>query len=114
MGFMAGEKGSIGKLQGLGLGITGIVVSSILIPDYAEADSAYVDYTDDAGYGDWPDHTWEDDYTDHIADYLDDGHYNDIHTYDDESDPDYSDHDDDHSDHTDWDNVPPQVRIEVE
>jgi len=111
---MAGEKGSIGKLQGLGLGITGIVVSSLLIPDYAKADWAKIDYTDEAGHGNWTDYNWDDDESHIISDKEEDGNYNDIRTYNDEPDPDYSDHDDDHSDHTDWDNVPPQVRIEVE
>ena len=36
IGFMAGEKGSIGKLQALGLGIAGIIGSGLLIPKEVE------------------------------------------------------------------------------
>jgi len=134
IGFMAGEKGSIGKLQALGLGIAGMISSGLLIPHFAESygDANHIDngHTDT-----WPDYSWTDDAHDDdtghgynsYVDWTDEGSHEDGYqdTYCDSHD-DYSDHTDhsDYSDYSDWGdwsgdwsgdwvNAPPSVSIEV-
>jgi hypothetical protein len=130
IGFIAGEKGSIGKLQALILGVSGLIVSGLLVPTKGlEAEShhdlgngVHYDWPDGPGHGDfvvpshtnYPDDNWVDDPA------YDDGGGQD--TWDHHSD---GGHYTDHIDHSDgysawgnwagnWTNSPPSVSIEVE
>jgi len=103
IGFMAGEKGSMGKLQALGLGMAGLIGSGLLMPRGAES------YFDSDYYSD---RTWSDN-SDNHHDYS----YNDSPgTYYSHSDNYYDgDNDNGYNDWSgDWTNAPPSVRIEVE
>lgn len=60
IGFMAGEKGSIGKLQALALGIAGVIGSS-LIPTEVDAGS-WINYQYGIYYTDWYDAGWDNAY----------------------------------------------------
>ena len=106
IGFLAGEKGSMGKLQALGLGIASIFASGLILPEDAEA-SAHSDgtYPDNGPpeHGDWEYDSWDNDYSDH----GDNGWSNHA-----DSHGDHSDHDDDWS--GDWHNAKPSVEIDVQ
>jgi hypothetical protein len=123
IGFMAGEKGSIGKLQALGLGITGLIVSGLFVPEEAQAgahSNAYGESLPIDEYGthhsDWCNTGW---------DYHEEGGATTYRAWDNEGGinwshivypiPDEDAHNNyaDHEDYSDWNNIPPDVKIEV-
>ena len=104
IGFMAGEKGSIGKMQALGLGITGIIGSGLLIPHETEGWAHIGGGQPDGG---WSDTTWDNAEWHNEVD-RDTGWSNSWGPNDDWDDG-YDDSWDDS-----WHNAPPSVRIEVE
>lgn len=130
IGFIAGEKGSIGKLQALALGMGGVISASLIPTKIAEAfaHTNSIDvYTDTGGHGpewmdghsNWGDSDW--DYGDHsnwggdgpYDDTEPGGHYDSDHwsnyTDSDHSDGDHSNHSDYDDWSGDWTNSPPTV-----
>ncbi len=109
IGFLAGEKGSIGKLQALGLGMFSIFASGLILPEDTEA-SAHSDgvYGDDGPpqHGDWDYNSWSDGGNDY--EYTDGGWSN----YADSPHSDHDDYDDYWS--GDWQNAKPSVEIDVQ
>jgi len=110
IGFMVGEKGSIGKLQGLGLGIAGIIGIGLSVPKEVEGW---------LNIGDWTDNSWGNGSHDYNSPWDNTGGDEPI-----PSDWEFSDHpwSDGHSDshNNDWDNwehwtnTPPSVEVKVE
>jgi hypothetical protein len=112
IGFLAGEKGSIGKMQALGLGITGIIGSGLLIPHETEG---WAHIGGGQPGGGWSNATWDnvdthnDDYEDTTGEY--EGWSNNYGPNPKDGGGGGGGYDDSWDDS--WHNAPPSVRIEI-